>query len=221
MASEQPRPVVLVDYGVGNLLSVRWALEAAGALVEQSRDRALIERAERVVVPGVGAYGRCMEELERCELVDVLRDYSRAGRRMLGICVGMQMLLDGSEEFGVHEGLGLIPGTVRRIPDTSASGVPHKIPHIGWNRIQRPAGGAGWENTPLDQVKEDDSFYFVHSYSAEPDGEANVLARANYNGRMITAAVCARRTLGVQFHPEKSGPRGLRLIRRFLELDSA
>jgi len=210
--------VVLVDYGVGNLLSVRWALEAVGADVIQTADSRAIATAERIVLPGVGAFAHCMAELHRYNLIDSLKDFSRSGRPMLGICVGMQMMMDASEEFGFNEGLGLIPGFVKKIRDTNANGDAHKIPHIGWNAITSQ-NQTRWLNTPLEGTAQKTHFYFVHSFSAAPEIAENLLATTNYGGLPITAAIQTGNTFGLQFHPEKSGPDGLAIMKKFLALD--
>jgi glutamine amidotransferase len=138
---------------------------------------------------------------------------------MLGICVGMQMLFDVSEEFGEHKGLGLLPGRIRRIPNIDASGQPQKIPHIGWNAVHPPreANTDRWSNTLLDGMRPSD-VYFVHSYTAWPDNATHRLADAHYGGQRISAAVQKDNVFGTQFHPEKSGAVGLRIIAQFLQM---
>lgn len=210
--------VTVADYGVGNLLSVRRALEACGADVTMSGDPDAVARAERLVVPGVGAFGACMERLTQFQLVDALLTFAGSGRPLLGICVGMQMLLEHGEEFGRHKGLGLIPGRVAAIPGTAADGHLHKIPHIGWKHIQRPDGGRDWSDTVLADTREGAELYFVHSYTAEPDDDADRIADCDYNGRRVSAAIGRDQIFGCQFHPEKSGPVGLRILSRFLAL---
>ena len=212
--------VVVVDYGVGNLLSVCRALEACGAAVELTPDTGRIAQADRVVLPGVGAFGDCMYELNRRSLIKPIMDFIASGRPLLGICVGMQMMLEIGEEFGEHKGLGLIPGRVRAIPGTAADGKRHKIPHIGWNALTRPAG-ADWSNTILDGVEPGTTCYFVHSFTAEPESDRFRLADCDYNGRRISAALQVGNVSGTQFHPEKSGAVGLRILQNFLSLQRA
>ncbi len=211
--------VTIVDYGVGNLLSVRRALEHCGAAVVLTDDPHVIAASDRLVLPGVGAYGDCMAELMRRELVEPVLGYVRTGRPMLGICVGMQILLDESEEFGRHEGLGLIPGKVQAIPGTAADGTPHKIPHIGWTPL-RPPGGRNddaWSGSIFRDVEPGAAAYFVHSYTAAPADDSHRLADCDYNGRRISAAIRRDNVVGTQFHPEKSGALGLRLLASFLK----
>ena len=210
--------VTIVDYGIGNLLSVARAFEACDANVEIERDPDRIAAADRLVVPGVGAFGDCVRALDDLDLSAPIREHAKGGKPWLGICVGMQMMLDVGEEFGNHTGLGLIPGRCVAIPGSGADGAPHKIPHIGWNRLDRPAGHNGWAGTILETTEPGTAVYFVHSYTAGPADDAYRLADADYNGLQISAALHKDNMYGTQFHPEKSGPAGLRVIERFLSL---
>jgi glutamine amidotransferase len=208
----RPR-VIVIDSGIGNLYSVGRALEHCGAEPVLSSSAPDIEAARWLVLPGVGAFGDGMQGLHERELVDPIRAYAASGRPLLGICLGMQMLASSSEEFGTHAGLGLIAGRVRAIPAVSTQGRAHKIPAIGWQAIHPVAA---WEGTPLAACEPGDSTYFVHSFHLEPDDERHVLARYHYGGHAITAAVAEGRIFGMQFHPEKSGPVGLRILETFL-----
>jgi glutamine amidotransferase len=137
---------------------------------------------------------------------------------VLGICVGMQMLMQIGEEFGEHEGLGVVPGRVRAIPGTRSDGTSHKIPHIGWSALDKPNGNTNWEGTILEGVAPGSTCYFVHSFTAEPADDSYRLADCDYHGRRISAALRAGNVSGTQFHPEKSGETGLRILRNFLAL---
>jgi glutamine amidotransferase len=207
--------VTVVDYGMGNLYSVSRAFEHAGASVKLTEDAGEIMSASHLVLPGVGAFRRGMEELTKRDVVEPLRQYAKTGRPMLGICLGMQMLFDESDEFGCHPGLGLIPGKVCSIPSRRADRTPRKIPHIGWNGLL-PAAGSCWAGTLLDGMAEGAEAYFVHSYTAFPALESDLLAEAEYEGFRITAVVRRGQLYGCQFHPEKSGAAGLRILDRFL-----
>jgi glutamine amidotransferase len=212
------RRVVVVDYGVGNLLSVCRALDACGAEVELTGSPVRIGAAERMVVPGVGAFGDCMHELQRRDLARPILDFIGSGRPLLGICVGMQMLMEVGEEFGEHAGLAVVPGRVRAIPHSGPDGVRHKIPHIGWNALHKPDEATSWEGTILDGVATGASAYFVHSFTAEPTDPRYRLADCHYHGCRVSAALRAGNVYGTQFHPEKSGEVGLRILGNFLAL---
>jgi glutamine amidotransferase len=209
----KPR-VTVADYGIGNLLSVQRALEHCGAEVEMATEPRALERAERLVVPGVGAFRDCMAGIAAHGFVESLRHIAASGRPFLGICVGMQVMFEAGEEHGEHAGLGLLPGRVVAIPATAE----RKIPHIGWGTLERPALGRDWAQTILADVSAaSGSVYFVHSFHAEPAKSTDVLAVCDYGGFSVTAAVSSGNLLGCQFHPEKSGETGLRIIKAFLD----
>lgn len=209
--------VAVIDYGVGNLLSVSRALEHCGARVTVTSDVSTILAAGRVVLPGVGAFANGMEALCSRGLDGIVRKVATAGTPLLGICLGMQMLLEESEEFGSTTGLGLIPGSVRQIPATTTAGEPHKIPHIGWNELRLPAKCDSWRSSLLTGIEPGESVYFVHSFMAEPTDHSHRLADAHYGGIPISAAVQRDNVMGCQFHPEKSGTVGLRVLKNFLQ----
>jgi glutamine amidotransferase len=208
--------VAVIDYGVGNLLSVSRALEHCGARVAITSDPAEIRKAPRVVLPGVGAFADGMAALRRHGLDEVTREIAAAGTPLLGICLGMQMLLDASEEFGTTQGLAILPGRVVQVPATTSSGEPQKIPHIGWNELVRGGHRASWDGSALQDIRPGDAVYFVHSYMAMPTNESHRLADCMYGGIAISAAVQKDNVTGCQFHPEKSGAVGLRVLDRFL-----
>jgi imidazole glycerol-phosphate synthase subunit HisH len=204
--------VVLVDYGVGNMHSVKKALVHEGADVVISSDPIDARRADRLVLPGVGAFADCMREIRKRHLVEALQEYLSTGRPFLGICVGMQVMLASSDEFGHTEGLAHFPGAVRRI--ANEPGI--KVPHVGWNRIV-PAEGRSWDGTALEGLDKP-MVYFVHSFNAVPENESDRLADAQHGSTRICAAIGRGNVIGCQFHPEKSGPVGLAVIRRFLTI---
>ena len=209
-------PVTVLDYGIGNQLNVLRALEHCGASVRVvDKASAAAEDAARLVLPGVGAFGDAMVELHARGLDDLVRRFAQSGRPFLGICVGMQVMLDAGEEMGEHEGLHLIAGRVRAVPATGADGTPHRIPHIGWRPLE-PA--SNWENTVLAEVQARERVYFVHSFAAEPEDRATRLAEVDYDGVRICAAVHRDNLYGCQFHPERSAETGLKVLRRFLKL---
>ena len=207
--------VTIIDYGIGNLYSVQRAVEMCGAMARVTSDPDEVEAAGCLILPGVGAFSDGMRGVREAGLVEPVRRYVAVGKPLLGICLGMQMLATVSEEFGEHEGLGLIPGRVIAVPETDVKDVRHKIPHIGWSALS-PSDGISWTDTPLEETAPGTSVYLVHSYHMNPDDPAHRLAECDYGGRRVTAAIRAGRVFGCQFHPEKSGPAGLAILRRFL-----
>jgi imidazole glycerol-phosphate synthase subunit HisH len=206
-----PPRVCLVDYGLGNLRSVANALVAVGAEVTLAARPEELRDVDRVVLPGVGAFGDGIRALRQRELDGALLGHIESGRPLLGICLGMQLLFSRSEEFGDHQGLGLFAGRVRLIEPRP----PLKVPHVGWSRIHPPAEQS-WQQSPLSALAPGAAVYFVHSYAAVAERPGDCLAQAGYGGEPITAAVQRDRVLGCQFHPEKSGPSGLALLSAFL-----
>lgn len=210
--------VTVVDYGVGNLLSVQRGLEYCGAEVILTSDPEQIVAAKRVVLPGVGAFGDAMRALERTGLVAAIQELGNRQTPLLGICLGMQLLFEESEEFGITSGLGLIPGRVIKVPNKTLSGGTEKIPHIGWGAMYPPSASPGWNGTLLQDIRPGDSVYFVHSFMAVPSNAAHRLADCVYGGHPIAATVGRDRITGCQFHPEKSGEVGLKILQRFVSL---
>lgn len=210
----QSPKVVIIDYGVGNLLSVQRGLESCGANVVISRDHQTILHASHVVLPGVGAFGNAMQALQELGLPSLINEVMSQATPFLGICLGMQLLLDESEEFGIHKGLGLIPGKVSAIPQKSAVGETLKIPHIGWNQLVTTSS---WEKTWLRNNKPGDAMYFVHSFMANPTNPEHRVADCIYGDHRIAAVIAKDNIMGCQFHPEKSGELGLRILKEFLK----
>ena len=210
--------VVVVDYGMGNVLSVSRAIEHCGGTVHLTSAPADIVTADRLVLPGVGAFRDCVDALAQRGLIEPILKFSRQERPFLGICVGMQVLFERGEEFESSPGLGLIPGTVIQIATEKTGGGVRKIPHIGWTTLKPPRdlGSAYWHNTILARTEPNDSFYFVHSFTAVPTNPNHLLAVADYEGFAVTAAVRSDNITGCQFHPEKSGACGLNLIEQYL-----
>lgn len=198
---------VILDYGVGNLFSLESSLAAIGEKSVVTKDPDAVLRAERIILPGVGAFRDAMEKLKSSGLIGALRKAASRGVPILGICLGMQLLFDKSYEYGEHDGLGFIPGEVREIPHSEGI----KIPHMGWNSLL-----FGESKHPLFRyLEEGDYVYFVHSYAAVKCKQS-VIARTEYGGE-VTAAVARGNILGCQFHPEKSGKIGLAILKAFCE----
>ena len=205
--------IAIVDYGVGNLFSLKSSLQAVGAEVVVTGDAETLRAADRIILPGVGAFGDAARKLRESGLAEVVKEEALKGKPLMGICLGMQMLLEKSYEYGEHKGLGLIPGAIRPIAETIPAN--YKIPHIGWNALFFPA-----EKHPVfADVKEGDHVYFVHSFHGT-GCEESVAATTEYGG-MLTAAVAKGNVVGCQFHPEKSGPVGLKILKAFSEMKPA
>ena len=202
--------VAIVDYGVGNLFSLKSSLASIGAEVTVTGDADVIRSADRIILPGVGAFGDAAAKLRESGLDNVVIDEAKKGKPLMGICLGMQLLLEKSFEYGEHEGLGLIKGEIRPITDVIPEGL--KVPHIGWNALTFKG-----EKSPIFKyINEGDHVYFVHSFYGA-DCDESVIATAEY-GATLTAAVARDNVYGCQFHPEKSGDVGLRILKAFLEL---
>ena len=201
--------IAVIDYGVGNLFSLRSSLQYIGAESCVSSDPGVLRRADRLVLPGVGAFGDAAEKLRRSGLDRIVLEEAAKGKPVLGICLGMQLLFEKSFEYGEHPGLGLLPGRVVGMEGTLPGTL--KIPHIGWNALHltRPS-------PLLSRVKEGDCVYFVHSFYAV-DCSDSLIATAEY-GLPLTAAVQRENVMGCQFHPEKSGKVGLNILRSFCEV---
>jgi glutamine amidotransferase len=201
--------IALIDYGAGNVRSVHKALEAVGADVQITRDPGLTLTADKVVLPGVGAFGDCMAGLRRAGLVDALHRVAQMGKPLLGICVGMQVLFGEGEELGFHAGLGLLPGRVVRFADDLAAN-GYKIPHTGWNQIEPIAQDPLFDDLPSGAWA-----YFNHAYYCQARPE-QILAVTDY-GLAFPSVVGQGQIHGIQFHPEKSQQVGLHILRNFVE----
>ena len=207
--------IAIIDYGVGNLFSLCSSLKSIGAEAVVTPDPAVIRAADRIILPGVGAFADAAEKLRATGLDQVLLEEAARGKKIMGICLGMQMLFEESHEYGIHKGLGLIPGRVVPMAGYIPEGL--KIPHIGWN----PLILKGDKHPLLKYVNEGDCVYFVQSYFAtdtdSADGTSAVIATAEY-GKELTAAVAKGNVMGCQFHPEKSGRVGLNILKAFCEM---
>lgn len=212
-----PTQVTIVDYGVGNISSVSRAILHCGVEARITDNPEEIMKATRLVLPGVGAFSNGMQGLRERGLVEPLRTYAASGRPLLGICLGMQMLLTKSEEFGEHEGLGIIPGRVLPVTANNCNGIPLKVPHIGWSALRMPPSLQTWDKTLLEAVSIGSEMYFVHSFSAVPTHDEHRLADTMYGDCRISAAIQMDNITGCQFHPEKSGLIGLRVIQKFVD----
>ena len=202
----------IIDYDAGNIRSVEKALQALGEEAIVTRDREMILKADRVILPGVGAFGDAMDKLKGYGLDDVIREVVAAGTPFLGICLGLQLLFERSDESEGAEGLGILPGEILRIPD--APGL--KIPHIGWNSLSFPRKGRLFQG-----IDEEPYVYFVHSYYLAARNKEIVAAQTEYGGTVIHASVEKDNVFACQFHPEKSSETGLAILRNFTSIERA
>lgn len=204
--------IAIIDYGAGNLGSVYKAFRYIGADVKVTREVADVASADRLVLPGVGAFTHCMQGLDGVHLVEATHSFIESGRPFLGICVGLQMLFDRSEEMGGDPGLGILSGNVVRFRFDEPALARLKVPHIGWNSVQHREGAELFAG-----VEQNARFYFVHSYYPEPNDETVVSATSEY-GYKFCCSVQRDHLFATQFHPEKSGQVGLRILRNFASL---
>lgn len=211
------RSCVVVDYGVGNVFSVTQALLQCGADVELTSDRTKILAADRVILPGVGAFGRAVDTLRVMGLDETLHRFVESERPFLGICVGMQILMEEGLEFGQHEGLGLFKGKVAKLDISDDEGRKLRVPLIGWNTLVPPAPGR-WDDTPFATLPPSPDFYFVHSFAVQADDQGDVAAEVTVGSGRVTAAIRKNNIIGVQFHPERSAAGGLAFLDGFMAL---
>ena len=208
--------IAVVDYGMGNLRSVQKALEVVGARAVVTHDSGVILKADSVVLPGVGAFKDCMANLEHLKLIEPIRKFIDSGKPFLGICLGLQVLFEESEEYGPVSGLGILPGKVVRFPSGNSEtdgGPPIKIPHMGWNQIEVK------KKDPLFETMDTEPyFYFVHSYYVVPDDPSMVATVTRY-GLEFASGIQYKNIYAFQFHPEKSQTLGLSLLERFSRLN--
>lgn len=210
--------VTILDYGIGNILSVARGFEAIGADVNITSNIEGIESAERLILPGVGAFASGIAQLKKNNFDSAIIDLVNSGVPLLGICLGMQFLMDSSEEFGETEGLGLINGKVIPIPPKSTNGDTLIVPHIGWSALEISGDKDSWDNSILNNTPVKSHVYFVHSFFSKPNNKEHLLAHCNYGGNNLSAVICRDNVMGCQFHPEKSGAVGLNILRAFLTL---
>lgn len=202
--------IAIVDYGVGNLFSLEQSFHAIGQEVTVTADPTVLEGADKILLPGVGAFGDAAQKLRATGLDRVVVEQAQKGKPLMGICLGMQLLFDEGHEYGVHKGLGLIPGKV--VPMVGVIPGDLKVPHMGWNKLDFQK-----ESPLFSHIQKGDCVYFVHSFYAA-DCDESVIATAEY-GAHLTAAVQKGNVFGCQFHPEKSGTVGLNILRAFAEME--
>lgn len=203
--------LVIIDYQLGNLFSVRQACVNLGYTPEISGDPQKVAEADALILPGVGAFAAAMDTLRSTGLADAILESVAGGKPLMGVCLGLQLLFERSEEFESAAGLGLIPGMIRRLPTENG----RRVPQIAWNQIH--AAKQTWEGTPLKDVQSGDYMYFVHSYYVDPSDKGCVLTETEYDGFRYCSAVLKNNIFATQFHPEKSGAPGLTIYKNWLE----
>ena len=205
--------IAIIDYQMSNLFSVKHACDAVGLNSEITSDPQVVLHAEGAILPGVGAFGDAMKNLRRLKLIAAIQNFTKSGRKFMGVCLGMQLLFSKSEEFGLHAGLSILPGKVVKFNKDNHN---IKVPQIGWNKIYHPKNKKNaWTKTPLSEIKNNDDFYFVHSFFVVPDHAPDILAMTNYEGVEYCSVISYNNIFAVQFHPEKSGLVGLKIYRNW------
>ena len=201
--------VVIIDNGLGNLFSVKHACLQFGVEANVSSDPKDLLGADAALLPGVGAFSRAMDNLSQTGLVEAIGEFVKSGRPLFGICLGLQLLFDTSEEFGNSKGLGIVKGKIKKFPQASPQGKPLRVPFIGWNEISE--ANSNWADSPLDGLSKGEMMYFVHSFYAIPDETNVALSFTNYCGIEYCSSIQCDNVFATQFHPEKSGKSGLQI----------
>ena len=209
------KKIVIIDYGLGNLFSVKHVCEVLGFNPIVSDNPKELKNADGLILPGVGAFKAAMDSLVTSGMADAILDCVALKKPLMGVCLGLQLLFDESEEFDNCKGLGLIAGSVRKIPINNAKGFNHKVPQIGWNTIYS-RNNQNWVNSPLENIDANEFMYFVHSYYVLPKFETNVLTVTNYNQFEYCSSILKDNIFAAQFHPEKSGENGVEIYKNWL-----
>ncbi len=213
------KKVVIIDFQLGNMFSVMHACEKLklSAVISSSKEDIL--RADAMILPGVGAFQDAMENLKELDLIEPIKGGVKSGKPLFGICLGMQVLFEESEEFGINKGIGLIEGAIKRFPN-EINGNRLKVPQIGWNKVLMPSNGSNWMDSPLAVLKNGDYQYFVHSYYASPKKEEVKLSITNYDGFEYCSSIKKNNIFATQFHPEKSGEYGINIYKKWAQINN-
>jgi len=216
--------VSIIDFRMGNLFSVNHALRQVGInpIITTSKDTIL--SSDALILPGVGAFGEAMTNLEKLDLISVIKDFISTGKPFMGICLGMQLLFEESEEFGNHKGFGLIKGKIKKFPERNNMNAKIKVPQIGWNSIHNPTFSEGnttrWKSEVLDGINDGEYMYFIHSYYAQSDESPAILSITDYEGVKYCSSIVKGNIFATQFHPEKSGHSGLKIYKNWAHIIS-
>ncbi len=210
------KKIVIIDYGLGNLFSVQQAFLSFGVNAIITRDSEELKNADAAVLPGVGAFGDAIKNLKECNLFNPILEFINSGKPFLGVCLGMQLLFEESEEFGNHKGFGVIKGSIKKFPELNPAKEKLRIPQISWNTIYQ-SEGRSWKATPLENIKNNEFMYFLHSYYASPSDKTDILTLTNYDGIEYCSAVKKKNVFGMQFHPEKSAAEGIKIYKNWVD----
>lgn len=205
--------VAIIDYQLSNLFSVKHAFDYLSIDSEITSDKSVISKCDAAILPGVGAFGDAMNNLKQLDLINLIKDFVLRGKPFMGVCLGMQLLFSQSEEFGIHKGLSLVKGKVKKF---SGKKNVIKVPQIGWNQIFQVK--QSWDNSPLKETKNNEFMYFVHSYYVLPEDQNVVLSDTIYEDIRYCSGLLSENLFAAQFHPEKSGPEGIKIYRNWLTL---
>jgi glutamine amidotransferase len=211
--SEQAIMIKIIDYHMGNMFSVQGACSEVGLAAAITSDKNEIMLADALILPGVGAFGEAMNNLQKLDLIEPIKDFIFSGKPFLGICLGMQLLFSESEEFGINKGLGVIEGRVTKFPKKNSRNLTIRVPHIGWNSILEPAGrnASAWECAILKGIDEGEYMYFVHSFYGIPSDEKVIISVTDYDGIPFCSSLHHGNIYATQFHPEKSAKKGIQI----------
>lgn len=207
--------VAIIDYQMSNLFSVQHACDYFGIDAKITSDKSEILKADGAILPGMGAFGDAMKNLDSLGLSEAIKDFIKKGKPFMGVCLGMQLLLEKSEEFGIHQGLGIIAGEVKKFPGENNQRKKIKIPQIGWNKIYSKKNSDRLNNSPLSCIKNNTFMYFVHSYFVKPKSEDIVLTLTDYEGFTYCSSLLYDNIFATQFHPEKSGKNGVTIYKEW------
>ena len=216
MLGQNKARIVIVDYGMNNLFSVKHACDYFALNSVITSDRTKILNADAVILPGVGAFGDAMANLATLDLISPLKDFVDSGRPLMGICLGLQLLFSESEEFGKFKGLDIIHGSVMRFRNEGSESEIIKVPHIGWNQMLKSVNVALWDNSPLCGISDGEYVYYAHSYYVVPENSAMTLAVSNYGGTEFCSGIINENIFALQFHPEKSAHEGIKIFRNWI-----
>lgn len=217
MDVRQDSKVAVIDYEMGNLFSVLHACEHVGLYPLVTSDASVIMKCDAIILPGVGAFGNAVDNLKRLDLIVPIKEFIKSRRPFMGICLGMQLLMSESEEFGYHKGLDVIRGTVVKFPTAGKEQRTIKVPQVGWNRIYRPfqTSEEFWRNSPFRGITNNEYMYFVHSFYTVPEDPRTALSYTDYEGTEYSSSILLDNVFACQFHPEKSALKGMKIYENF------